>query len=350
MPTSVYSSQGRKSEQLFHEDLIIESLSFYGNDFFYIPRSLVAKDEILGEDRLSQFKNAYPIEAYLENVDGFEGQGAFIQKFGLMIEQSATIVIARRRWQQLIEKLQATIIPERPCEGDLLYFPLTDALFEIKFVKHQDPFYQLNNLYVYKLQIELFQYASEHINTGYDAIDVFEQIKSYDTSVGQSGAVVDVVLSDYGQGYASAPTIQFDTPWTANTVVKARDELTYDNKHWVVLSDGTTGTTPPSHTSGSAANGTSMLMYNGICAQAIAKLGFDLEMDAVTLIELIDGGTGYDRPPVVTFVGGNGTGAEATAIIQTSDSQNSYGDNNKFREESIDLIFNEKNPFGDFNV
>ena len=100
--TNVYFSQGTRNEQVLIEDLIIESLRIYGNEVMYIPRTLVSKDDILGEDRLSQFKSAFPIEMYFENVDSFAGQGSFIQKFGLMIEQSATLVVARRRWEQFI--------------------------------------------------------------------------------------------------------------------------------------------------------------------------------------------------------------------------------------------------------
>lgn len=180
MTRNVYFSQGTKNEQYLLEDLIVESIGIYGQDFYYIPRTLIAKDEILGEDRLSQFKTAYPVEMYLENVDGFEGQGAFIQKFGLMMEQSATLTVARRRWEQLVGRYGQTQLPNRPCEGDLLYFPLTGGMFEIKFVQHQDPFYQLGKLYVYKLNVELFQYSSEKIDTGIDEIDAFEDLKTFD--------------------------------------------------------------------------------------------------------------------------------------------------------------------------
>ena len=144
MSRNVYFTNGTRTEQLLIEDLIIESLKIYGQDFFYIPRSLVSKDEILGEDRLSQFKSSFPIEMYFENVDSFAGQGAFIQKFGLMMEQSATLVVARRRWEQLVGRYGVTSIPTRPNEGDLLYFPLTKGLFEIKFVQHQ---YNKNTLW-----------------------------------------------------------------------------------------------------------------------------------------------------------------------------------------------------------
>ena len=170
--TNVYFTQGTRNEQLLIEDLIIESLRIYGQELVYIPRTLVSKDEILGEDRLSQFKTSFPIEMYFENVDSLDGQGAFIQKFGLMMEQSATLTVARRSWERFVGKHGETTIPSRPCEGDLIYFPLTKGLFEIKFVDHQDPFYQLKNLYVYRLQVELFQYASEKIDTGVPEIDV----------------------------------------------------------------------------------------------------------------------------------------------------------------------------------
>lgn len=182
-PSNVYFTQGTKNEQYLLEDLIIESIGIYGVDMHYIPRTLVSKDEILGEDRLSTFDNYYPIEMYFKNVDSYDGAGAFVQKFGLMIDQAATLVVARRRWEQLIGRFGDTIIPGRPNEGDLLYFPLTKSLFEIKFVKHQDPFYQLNNLYVFELQVELFRYSSEHISTGDADIDEFETLKSFDVDV-----------------------------------------------------------------------------------------------------------------------------------------------------------------------
>jgi len=182
MTRNVYFSHGTKNEQYLLEDLIIESISIWGSDFYYIPRTLVGKNEILGEDRLSQFKSAYPIEMYLETVDGFEGQGAFVQKFGLMMEQSATLTVSRRRWEQLVGQFGQAQLPNRPAEGDLLYFPLTKGLFEIKFVQHQDPFYQIGKLSVFKLSVELFQYSSEKIETGVEDIDAFETLKTLDVT------------------------------------------------------------------------------------------------------------------------------------------------------------------------
>jgi len=180
MPKNVYFTQGTKSEQYLLEDLIVESLKIYGQDVYYIPRTLVNKDPVLGEDVLSKFEAAYDIEMYFEDVDDFQGQGTFLQKFGIEIEKSATLVVARRRWEQLIGRHGVTRIPSRPAEGDLIYFPLTKKLFEVRFVEHEDPFYQIGKLYVFKLRIETFQYASERIDTGIAEIDTVEDTYSYD--------------------------------------------------------------------------------------------------------------------------------------------------------------------------
>jgi len=181
--SSQYFVGGTTSEQNLHEDLIVECLDFWGVDFYYIPRTIVYRDQIFTEDRLSEFKDKYLIRGYFDQIEAFGGQGAFIQKFGLQMEQSATIVIARRVWDQTIGAYGQTQLPNRPSEGDLLYWPLNGGLFEIKFVDYQNPFYQLGKLYVYRLDIELFQYASERINTGDPAIDKFEDLKSHDVVI-----------------------------------------------------------------------------------------------------------------------------------------------------------------------
>lgn len=183
MPTNPYFTQGTTGEQNLIEELIIESLKIYGKDMFYIPRTLVSPDQIFGEDRLSEFKNMYPIEMYFDNIDSFAGQGAIIQKFGLLMDQSATLTVARKRWTDLIGTHGTTVLPNRPAEGDLIYYPLTKGLFEIKFVKHQEPFYQLGKLYTYKLDVELYQYSSERINTGVPEVDIFENLKSFDVTI-----------------------------------------------------------------------------------------------------------------------------------------------------------------------
>lgn len=171
------------NENLLVEGLVAEAVNIHSVDFMYIPRQLVGKDDLLGEDRLSRFRDAYPIPMYLETTDGFQGQGAFASKFGLTMEQSATLTVARRSWNQAVGRFGKTVLPNRPAEGDLLYFPMTGGLFEIMFVDHQNPFYQLGQLYVYRLTVELFRYSSEQIDTGIEAIDQFETDKSTDVTL-----------------------------------------------------------------------------------------------------------------------------------------------------------------------
>lgn len=177
-----YFNQGNSTEQGLLEDLIIEAIQAKGQEFFYIPRVLIAKNEILGEDRLSKYQNAYPVEMYLETPLGFGGQGSFISTFGNILDSTATLTLARRRWEQVIGTHGTSILPERPAEGDLLYFPLTGGLFEIKFCKHQSQFYQLSHLYVYTLEVKLFQYSSERMETGVPEVDIFETLKTFDTT------------------------------------------------------------------------------------------------------------------------------------------------------------------------
>ena len=171
MPLNNLFPNGSQAEQSLTEDLIIESIRMYGREFFYIPRTLVAPDAIFGEDVLSTFKESYMIECYIDNVEEWGGQGGFISKFGYTIEDQGQLTIARRRWEQLIGRYGQSLLPDRPTEGDLMYFPLAKSLFEIKYVEHQNPFYQLGKLYVYKLKIELFQYSSERINTEIDELN-----------------------------------------------------------------------------------------------------------------------------------------------------------------------------------
>ncbi len=166
------------NENLLYESIITEAIEIHGCEFLYIPRTFISKDELLGEDRLSKFKNAYPVIMYLENAEGFEGQGAFLSKFGIQMEQQATLTVARKTWQTVVGNAGQTILPDRPAEGDLLYFPMTGGLFEIMFVQHQSPFYQLGQLYVYKLTVELFRYSSETMETGNTTVDAFNDLKT----------------------------------------------------------------------------------------------------------------------------------------------------------------------------
>jgi hypothetical protein len=173
---------GRRSESLLHEDLILECIKIYGFDVFYIPRVAVNRDMILNEDPTNKYEDAFNVEVYLENTTGFGGTD-LLSKFGVEIQDTATFILARRRWEEVIGRKNASVLPKRPAEGDLLYFPLTKSFFEIKYVEVKDPFFQVGKLYVYKLECELFQYSHEQISTEIaeidNIIDKYEQGDAY---------------------------------------------------------------------------------------------------------------------------------------------------------------------------
>ena len=171
MPRNVYFSQAVKSEQHLYEDLIIESLGIYGQDVYYIPRTLVNRDNVLGEDPASSFDDAYLLEMYIENTEGFEGSGDLYSKFGLEIRDDATFIVSRRRWETRVGVFDDNTVDPRPQEGDLIFLPMTNSFFEISFVEDDSPFYQLSNLPVYKMQCTLFEYNDEDFETGIDTID-----------------------------------------------------------------------------------------------------------------------------------------------------------------------------------
>lgn len=162
---------GRSSEQLLVEDLIIECMKIYGFDIYYMPRQSVAEDDLFNEDPLNKFQFSYPIEMYMSDVNGFGGEGDLLTKFGVEIRDSATFVVARRRWDEEIARDGQVQLTDRPAEGDVLYFPLTESYFEIRRVELHDPFFQLGKLYVYVLECELMQYSSERFETGDTEID-----------------------------------------------------------------------------------------------------------------------------------------------------------------------------------
>lgn len=178
---------GRTSEQRLIENLIIESIKIYGFDLYYMPRTEVNTDNIFDDDTLAKFENAIPVEAYLENVDGFGGDGELMSKFGIEIRDTATFLISRMRWEDTVGAGRSNYLqlPNRPSEGDLLYMPLTKSYFEIKKVDATNPFFQLGKLHTYKLMVELWQYSSEELNTGVAEIDSLEDERSLATDTFQ---------------------------------------------------------------------------------------------------------------------------------------------------------------------
>ena len=180
MPTNVYFDTGTKPEQNLYEDLMIEQLKIYGQEVFYIPRTLVKEDELFGEDTLSKFGDAYIIEMYFDNIEGYEGEKEIMSKFGLQMNEDVTFTVSRRRFEQLVSHDSNLIVKTRPNEGDLVYFPKVSKIFEITFVDKDDPFYQIHNLPAFKLKCKTFEYSGEDLNTGIKEIDAIETDNSLD--------------------------------------------------------------------------------------------------------------------------------------------------------------------------
>ena len=171
MATNKFFSAGSKRERELLEDLIIESIQIYGMDVMYIRREVLGYDTLITEEVISRFNDAWPIEMYLESVDGFEGDGDMMSRFGFMGKDTATFAVAVRRWHKEIGGRGYLPDSIKPSPGDLIYMPNADKLFEIRFVEDEVPFYQLNGLTVYKLECDMFQYNNQDLDTGYAAID-----------------------------------------------------------------------------------------------------------------------------------------------------------------------------------
>ena len=179
MPTNVYFNHAVKNEQSLYEDLVIESVKRYGIDVYYIPRTITNLDNLLNEDIASEFGDAYLLEMYLEDVSGYGGEQTIMSKFGLEIRDQSNWIVSKRRWEEFVGIQNNTIIAGRPNEGDLLYIPLTGSFHEIKFVEHEQPFYQLGNIFVYKLSCETFEYSNEKFDTGVEEIDSIEDTYAF---------------------------------------------------------------------------------------------------------------------------------------------------------------------------
>ena len=174
MATNTYFSQGTTGEQDLTQSLVNEQIAMFGRDVYYIPRTLVKQDTVFGEDTMSKFEGAYLIEAFIEDNSGFRGDGDMFTKFGVQIADQATFVISRTRFTEAVDDNATLIVEGRPNEGDLVYFPMANKIFEIQFVEYEVPFFTLGKIYTWGLRCELFQYSDEDIDTGITEVDAIE--------------------------------------------------------------------------------------------------------------------------------------------------------------------------------
>ena len=214
MTTSVYFNHiASTPEQNLHQDLIIEAIINYGIDVYYLPRKYVNEDLLYGEDTISEFNQAHLIEMYVKSVDGFEGEGDFVSRFGLEIRDQVVFSVARRRFDNLDITEQ-----DRPLEGDVIFFPLNKKLYEIRFVEHESMFYQFGKLPIFDLTCELFQYDDQRIDTGVEVIDEIEDKLAYSINLAMgdgSGAYVDDETVYVGDSVSSANTKARVVSWNS---------------------------------------------------------------------------------------------------------------------------------------
>ena len=297
MALNPFFLKGSSSEQRLIQDLVNEQLSMFGLDVTYIPRKFISKpDDVLNEVQSSKFDDNFTIEAYVNNYDGYGGSGDVLTKFGMSLKDEVTLTISKDRYEDFIAPFLAGLddgtdtspvtLASRPREGDLIYFPFGERLFEVKFVEHEQPFYQLGKTYVYELQCELFEYEDEVIDTSIDAIDTQVATEGFMNTlqlvgIGRtataiaainsfSGYISEIFLNNDGSGYTSVPTVAI--------------------------------TTSPSGQPGDN-------------AQAVAFTTTRANITSIDKILLTNAGAGYSTTPSITISGGGGIGAAATCTL-----------------------------------
>ena len=185
MATNLYfNNVASHAQQELINDLTSEVIKIHGMDVFYIPRTIVKEDLILGEDVLSSFTTAYEIEMYLKGTEGFGGEGDLVSKFGLDVRDEVIFTVHKDRFNLATDM-------DKPLEGDLVFLPINKGLFEIKFVEHEQPFYQAGKNYSFDITCELYQYSQEQLETGIAAIDDIEK---------EQGYTIDLVMTAGGSG------------------------------------------------------------------------------------------------------------------------------------------------------
>ena len=369
MATNLYFSDKVVSEQRLYEDIVIESLKMYGQDVYYLPRTVVDKDEIFNEDIPSQFSNAYKVEMYIENVDGFDGEGDLFTKFGVEIRDEATFIVARKRFLNTAAQYDNEIDGERPREGDLIYLPLSKSLFEISHVEDEQPFYQIANLPTFKCRATLFEYSGEDLDTGVIDIDDIEVNNTYQyvlyytkpvtataSSTISGGGVTGVSIVDSGDGYRETfPDLTFSSPdsgttatGTAQTSGGKVTTLNITNPGSGYTSAPTVSIEAPQGVSFDRGETVQQTFASGV--KMSAEVVMQKDSDAALYVTHV----GADDGKFHTFVSGRDIIGQTTNAVSTLKSTSELNnmtdteDNTDFDDVMDDFIdFSENNPFGD---
>jgi hypothetical protein len=341
--------QGSRAEQGLIQDLINEQLRMYGVEVHYLPRQFITEKTVIREVIESEFNNAYPIEAYVDTYEGYSDNPTILSKFGIQALNEITLTISRERFKNyispLIQNQQNIKLSSRPKEGDIIYFPLGKRLFEVKYVEHEKPFYQLQGSYTYQLRCELFRYEDEVIDTSIDEIDELiggnDSTDSDKVPVGNiinlsmigvgatatatasivNGGVRYITITNRGGGYTSPPTVGISSApaggKTATAIAEMIDGIVVCNTNInpsassvqnVLITNAGYGYT--------VAPGVRFIGGGGKGATGIASIGDGI----VGIITVTNSGSGYVNPPTITFSGISTVSAAATAVVSAGGS------------------------------
>ena len=333
MALNPFFLQGSPGEQRLIQNLINEQLQIYGVEVTYIPRKFVNKQTIIEEVQSSKFDDNFLIEAYVNTYEGYSGAGDIMTKFGVSLRDEVTLTISRERFEDFISPFldpDDYELATRPREGDLIFFPLGSRLFEVKFVEHEQPFYQLGKNYVYQLQCELFEYEDEIIDTGIDEIDREIEDEGFITTLNlvgtgvtatataaisvNSGYLSSITLLNDGSGYTGTPTVSISTCREVGSTNASAVAITTERagvfsiKEIILTNPGSGYTVAPS-----------IRILGGNGSGAIATCNLVTSGQGVIGFNLTEEGRGYTTPPTVTVAGpvGVGTTALVTAVIDT---------------------------------
>ena len=337
-----YFLNGSKNEQSLIQSLVNEQLKMYGVEVYYMPRQYMTEKTVIKEVIESKFEHAYPLEAYVDSYEGFGGQGTLLSKFGIQEKDDLTLVISKERYQEYISPFMKDIpgmkgVTHRPREGDLVWFPLGDKLFEIKYVEHEQPFYQLEKNYVYQLKLELFRYEDEVIDTGVETVD--DEISEIGTGYVQtltligaavtatatatvcpSGSVNSVTITSMGSGYSIPPTVGFSSAPDGGTTAVGIATLT---NRFIDCTGSKEGMVNQVYLTNAGCGYTvaPKMVFSTLSTEtgsgAAATAGITT-IGSVQTVTVVDGGSGYITNPSVSIAQTGATTAYGYGIINSA--------------------------------
>ena len=357
MALNPYFTQGTTGEQNLVQDLINEQLKMYGVDIFYLPRKYLTTNSVIREVVQSKFDVAYPLEAYVDNYDEFSGGPNLLTKFGIQSQDEVRLIISRERFENyitpLIENQTDVKLSTRPKNGDLIWFPLDDRVYEIKDIEYAKPYYQLQDLYVYELYCELFRYEDEVIATGIDEID--DNLVGDDTdgttedgintiqgptqtltmvgtgvtaaaytSVILQGGLRTITLTNRGGGYSENPTVAISSAPTTNNIipyqtgiatVRTIGGIAYCNKN-VSSNLVSIQSVPITNPGAGYTQGPGIRFFGGGSDGAGAAATSFTGDGTLGVVTFTNHGGGFTTNPTVTISGPTGVGTTATAIAE----------------------------------